>query len=300
MLPSATTYEMNKKLSTGIDEFSILSEIKLKVIEPEDFSISEFKVLFFNCSKRSHFISLKYLIPESMYSSSLTRSEVADLLGMQLASWSQHERSKDVIDVNDTEPEMYPNSLYKRLVFSQEVFNVNQNGHQFRTNVSGRSKIYKLGRMSAWDIKPTSSSLNKSPSQIKYIENIFNSRDFGNIFSDAQQKKLIEHIEAFCKNNSQIASLFEFDVTSDIAPDYHNIVPVEMNLSIIKDNILSQKYRSQAMLMFDVKLIEENCSEFNAGNDEICKDAKKLHEGLKKSLTPVLSNRLRSVSLFDF
>ena len=93
-LPSATTYEMNKQLNTGNDEFSIQSEIKLWVIEPEEIKDTEFSILYFYTDSETQNISINYLIPSFCYEESIKQAELPEILMRQLKSPILHEPSK--------------------------------------------------------------------------------------------------------------------------------------------------------------------------------------------------------------
>lgn len=152
-LPSATTYEMNQKLETGNDEFSIQSVLELSVLEPENLKDKTFKILFFNTNSLSANISINYIVPEAEFEQAIPVEECPDLINRVLKPVSVHESPKEVLEISDYEPEVYPNSIYKNICYRQQVYNINPDGHQLRTNVSGRSQIYQTGRVSTWEVK---------------------------------------------------------------------------------------------------------------------------------------------------
>lgn len=162
----------------------------------------------------------------------------------------------------------------------------------------GRNLSLRLGRLSIWDIKRASATSTpiKDNLQKNYIENRgFNPENYVCAFDEVKTRRLVETIDAFIKNNSY-AEFFKDVVTDDIAPDYLNIIPVEINLFTIRDNLESGHYRSKEMLLKDLKLIEENCIEFNSENSDISKHAKNVHENLKKIFVKAFSYKLRDVS----
>jgi len=106
---------------------------------------------------------------------------------------------------------------------------------------------------------------------------------------------MAETIDAFTRNHTYSQNFVDV-VTDDIAPDYQNIIAVEMNLYTIRDNIESGFYRSKLQLMHDLKQIHINSLEFNGDDSDISKDAQKVYENLKKTFDKALSYRLRSVS----
>ena len=238
---------------------------------------------------------MNYLIPEKIYNDSLTLDECHGTIGFPLIPSFEHENSKDVLDVNDYEPELFKNSAYKRILCLQEVYNENPDGYKFRSNVSGRSSVFQISRISAWQVKHCKASL-KSPNKVQYSENkTILLEDYTWAFDDAQREKLISWIDSFIKNNSY-CELFEHDVPEEVAHDYMNTIAVQMNLATIKENLLNQKYRSKKMLIFDLKQIELNSVEFNGADSIYTKNAHKLYENLKRQWEQLFSGRLRNVS----
>ena len=296
-LPSATTYEINKKLQTQNFEFSILTELELEAYQGDEIGNTTFTIYYFNWDTVEYHISMNYLIPEKIYNDCLTLDECHGTIGFPLLPSFEHENPKDIIDVNDYEPEMFKNSAYKRIICLQEVYNVNPDGYKFRSNVSGRSSVFQLSRISAWQVKHCKASL-KSPNKVQYSENKTLSPEENTwAFDDAQREKLISWIDSFIKNNTY-CELFEHDVLDEVAPDYMNTIAVQMNLATIKENLLNQKYRSKKMLVFDLKQIELNSIEFNGSDNVYSKNAHKLYENLKRQWEQLFSGRLRNVSTF--
>lgn len=217
-------------------------------------------------------------------------------MGHNLKSASNFDSPKEVIEVSDMEPEIYPASVYKCLCYKQEVYNVNPGGHQLRTNVSGRCQVYQTGRLSIWELRKTKESrAYKEFDTWLYEENkSFNIEHQIGALSELERAKLVESIDLFIKSNSY-ASNFVDVVTDDVAPDYLNVIPVEMNIYTIRDNIECSKYRSKEMLLFELKLIEQNCVEFNGSNSKITRESRQVHENLKRYFEKILTNRLRTV-----
>lgn len=290
---------MNRKLNTGKNEFSIQSEIKLSVIEPEEVRDTEFSILYFNTDSESQNISINYLIPLNSYEESIKPLELQDILLRQLKSPLLHEPPKEIIDISDYEPEVYSPSLYKCICYKQNVYNVKSDGHQLRANVTGRAQVVKAGRISAWEVRRNKDyNIYRDGDNFVYEETRqFNANNQQPAFNDVERAKIVEIIDSYVKNNS-IAGNFINVVTDDVAPDYLNVVAVEMNLYTIRDNIESNWYRSKQMMLNDLKLIELNSSEFNGKNVKISKEAKQVHETLKKYFEKMISNKLRNVSLF--
>lgn len=226
----------------------------------------------------------------------MTVEECVNAVGYSIIPIITYDTEKEILDINDYEPDVYQNSTYKKVYYCQEVYNVNPNGYQFRSNVSGRSTIYQLSRLSTWEIKAQNRKNNKSPIKSKFIENKqIDTESLKCVFDIAQKDKLISTIDSFMKHNSY-ASPFIDEVTEEISSDYQNVIAVQMNLNCIITNLENEKYRSKEMLMFDLKQIELNCIEYNGADSNFSKDAHKLYENLKKQLEQFSSYRLRSVS----
>lgn len=297
-LPSATTYEMNEKLQTETDEFSIQSELGLKVLEPESLKDTEFSILYFNCDNLIENISWNYLIPMDNFELAVPFAEDHSLIGVQLRAINSYETPKDILEVSDYEPEVYPSSMYKCLCYRQQVFNVHRDRAQLRTNVLGRSQIYQVGRLSAWEAKAESPSNTpmKDTENKTYIENkVFKVENHPSAFNEIERLKMVDTIDAFIRTNTYAQNFVDI-VTDDIAPDYLNVIPVELNLYTIRDHLVNQHYRSREMLMNDLKLIETNSREFNGDDNPITKDAKQVHENLKRIFEKTLTYKLRAVS----
>lgn len=176
---------------------------------------------------------------------------------------------------------------------------MNPDGHQLRTNVIGRSKIYQTGRLSVWEIRKGSHGNTpvKEFDNHVYEENKqFNLENHICIFNEIERAKMVETIDAFIRNNSYAQNFVDV-VTDDIAPDYLNVIAVEMNLYTIRFFLESIHYRSKEMLMNDLKLIELNSTQFNGDGHKITKDAKQVYDNLKKTFDKTLTYKLRSVSL---
>ncbi|CAI2386780.1 unnamed protein product [Moneuplotes crassus] len=295
-LPSATTFEINQKLGIKNMDFVIESEVRLQVLEPEQLEEMEFSITYFNHSTREESISMNYLIPLNSFIQSISEEELSEIQGHTLKLSDIHESPLDLIDVVDFEPEVYSNCNFK-CVFFKQVCNANPDGHRLRANALGRNLSLRLGRLSIWDIKRASATSTpiKDNLQKNYIENRgFNPENYECAFDEVKTRRLVETIDAFIKNNSY-SEFFKDEVTDEITPDYLNIIPVEMNLFTIRDNLESGHYRSKEMLLKDLKLIEDNCIEFNSENSEISKHAKNVHENLKKIFVKAFSYKLRDI-----
>ena len=203
-----------------------------------------------------------------------------------------------IIELSDCEPEVYPSSNYKCIWFKQNVYNVKSDGHQLRANVTGRAQVIKTGRISTWEVKRNKEyNIYRDGDNFVYEETRqFNIDNNESAFNDVERSKIVEIIDSYIKNNSS-ASKFTDVITEDIAADYLNIIAVEMNLYTIRDNIESNRYRSKQMMLNDLKQIEINSSEFNGKDSKITKDAKQLHDNLRKCFEKMLSSRLRNVGI---
>jgi hypothetical protein len=164
------------------------------------------------------------------------------------------------------------------------MYNINPDGHRLRTNAIGRSKNHQIGRISQWDVRYGSnmSTPNKDMHTKIYMENnIFRVDHHPSAFNVNETAKMIELIDSFVKNHSY-SSNFVDAITDELAPDYLNLIPVEMNLYTIRNFLDSEHYRSKEMLLRDIKLIKDNCAQFNGEDEKISKEAKQVYENLKK------------------
>lgn len=174
-------------------------------------------------------------------------------------------------------------------------------GHRLRTNVLGRSKMFHIGRLSIWDVKQGSNGSTpvKDNNNRNYIENRgFKPENHPTAFNVIQINHLIDSIDAFIRNNGY-SSPFVEAVTEDLAPDYLNVIAVEMNLYTIRDKIEADYYRSKEMVLRDLKLIKENCIEFNDEESKLTKDAGLVYENLKKIFLKAFSANLRNVNIVN-
>jgi hypothetical protein len=146
-LPSATTYEMNRKLEIDDNEYCILTELDVEILEPESLKGKEFTILYFNSE-----ISANYVIPTPKMQEA-DELNVENIIGNKIMPINVNDSPKDIIDVNDYEPEVYINSPFKEICYKQEVFNKDPDGYSFRTNVYGRNTLYQIGRLSRWEIR---------------------------------------------------------------------------------------------------------------------------------------------------
>ena len=269
------------------------------MIEPEEAKETEFTIMYFNTDSESQNISINYLIPSECYEESIKSWELQEIWLRQLKSPLLHEPPKEIIEISDYEPEVYPSSSYKCIWYKQNVYNVKSDGHQLRANVTGRAQVIKAGRISSWEVKRNKDyNIYRDGDNFVYEETRqFNNEHAEPAFNDIERAKIVEIIDSYAKNNS-IASNFINIVTDDVAPDYLNVIAVEMNLYTIRDNIETNRYRSKQMMLNDLKLIELNCIEFNGKNTKFSKEAKQVHDTLKKYFEKMISNKLRSVSIW--
>jgi hypothetical protein len=122
----------------------------------------------------------------------------------------------------------------------------------------------------------------------------FNANKFPWAFSRIQKDKLIEVLDLFMETNLY-AEQFIDQVPEEVAPNYRNIIAVEMNLMAIKQKLWDNFYRSKEQLFRDLKLIDENCNEFNRDDEVIKKDSKAVYVNLKKKFEQVLTYKLRNI-----
>lgn len=296
-LPSATTIHVNSKNNLENKDFVIESELVLKVLEPEDLEGMEFSVVYFNHSSLEQSVSMNYIVPAHEFMQSITEEELTEINGHTCTPFNMDGQPLEMLEVTDFEQEIYPNCNFK-CVFFKQVSTANSEGVRLRTNALGRSRTLTIGRLSIWDIRrasATSTPIKDNPVK-NYIENRgFRPENYISVFNEIESGKLIETIEAFIRNNGFAESFVDI-ITDDITPDYLNIIPVEMNLNAIKYHLETGHYRSKEMLLKDLKLIEDNCIEFNGSEEALSKNAKNVHENLKKVFIKTFSYKLRNVS----
>jgi hypothetical protein len=189
---------------------------------------------------------------------------------------------KEILEVADYEPEVYPESAYKVLGYRQQAFT--DVVHRLRRNVLGRNRVYLAGRMCLWRVRKEEVWREVTVEEIE-----------GEEFGEVERGKLVDTVDGFIRNNSY-TQFFVDVVTDDVASDYLNYVAVEMNLYTIRDFLENGHYRSKQMLFYDLQLIEKNSVTFNGEDNEITRDAKRTNENLRKIFEKVLIYKLRSVS----
>ena len=87
-------------------------------------------------------------------------------------------------------------------------------------------------------------------------------------------KKAIEYIwrvESDVKVNGPEAGLFSKPVTEDVAPQYFSIIKYPMDLSTLRKRVTSGGYKSVDEFEKDLKLIFDNCREYNGPDHLFCK-----------------------------
>jgi hypothetical protein len=106
-LPSATTYEMNQKLETGNDEFNIQTFLELTITGIPIYNDVKFSIIYFASDDLSNDISRNYLIPNEEFEQSLQDEELNDVVGNICNPVNNIEANKEMLEVNDFEPEIY-------------------------------------------------------------------------------------------------------------------------------------------------------------------------------------------------
>lgn len=83
------------------------------------------------------------------------------------------------------------------------------------------------------------------------------------------------------ENENEIFNPFEFEVDSELFPDYYTIIQVPMYVDLIRRRLKNSYYRQVEALEFDFDLIYSNCVQYNSKDAAIVGQSVQLVERLK-------------------